>query len=219
MKRLLPVLMFSSVFMFTACSDSDNATSSSQMTSNSPDSVLTGNLLKDSRDGQTYRTVTIGSQTWMAENLNFETANSFCYNDSAKYCAKYGRLYTWAAAKKACPTGWHLPTKGEFETLLTAVGGQSTAGKMLKSTSGWDDGGNGTDDYSFSALPAGGRFDDGIYDSEGIRADFWSSTESGNGLVFIEEHMYTMFLYYSLDDANLYGDTKSDGFSIRCVKD
>ena len=108
-------------------------------------------ILTDSRDGQTYRTVKIGNQVWMAENLNYETANSYCYQDSVSNCTKYGRLYTWAAAKAACPSGWHLPTEVEFKELVATVGGSSTAGKMLKSTSGWDDdegeSGNGTDAY------------------------------------------------------------------------
>ena len=101
--------------MFAACGDDSSSVSSSS----GKGSLLT---LTDSRDGQTYKTVTIGSQTWMAQNLNYETANSYCYNDSAEYCAKYGRLYTWASALVACPSGWHLPTEAEFETLFTAVG-------------------------------------------------------------------------------------------------
>ncbi|MBR2020944.1 MAG: hypothetical protein IJ939_00775, partial [Clostridia bacterium] len=91
--------------------------------------------LADDRDGQTYKTVKIGDQWWMAENLNYETDSSFCYKDSAEFCEKYGRLYTWDAVVDVCPDGWHLPSKAEWETLITAVGGRATAGKMLKSTS------------------------------------------------------------------------------------
>ena len=198
---------------------------------------LTGNLL-DTRDGQTYKIVTIGTQTWMAQNLNYETANSYCYGDTPSNCSKYGRLYTWAAAmdsagtwsknskgcgynktctptypvRGVCPTGWHLPTKAEFETLFTAVGGSSTAGKKLKSTTGWNYSGNGSDAYSFSALPAGFRNSIGNYYNEGDNAYFWSS--SG-----YTSYAYYVDLLYGSDNAYLLNDGKYYGFSVRCVKD
>lgn len=112
-----------------------------------------------------------------------------------------------------CPEGWHLPTQTEWKTLFTAVGGSSTAGKMLKSTSGWNSSGNGTDAYSFSALPAGLRNYNGYYDFEGYYAYFWSSTVS-NG-----NYAYLMYLGYSYDGASLDNDGKDIGFSVRCVKD
>lgn len=197
-------------------------------------------ILTDSRDGQTYRTVKIGNQEWMAENLNYETANSYCYEDEASNCTKYGRLYaTWAAAmdsvgtwstngrgcgygstcsptgtvRGVCPEGWHLPTKAEFETLFTAVGGQSTAGKMLKSTSGWNSSGNGTDAFCFSALPVGLRYNLGDYYNEGRLAGFWSSTEGDSSSA------YGMGLGSDIDGAGLGDYYKDYGFSVRCVKD
>ncbi|MDR2694074.1 MAG: fibrobacter succinogenes major paralogous domain-containing protein, partial [Chitinispirillales bacterium] len=113
----------------------------------------------DSRDGKTYNTVKIGKQTWMAENLNYGTSSgSWCYNDRDSYCKKYGRLYEWETAKKTCPSGWHLPSRQEWEALVTYAGGYEAAGKRLKSTIGWNDSGSGTDDYGFSALPGGGRY-------------------------------------------------------------
>ena len=206
----------------------------------------------DSRDGQTYKTVTIGTQTWMAQNLNYaytdvpykngdytSDSTSWCYNDDASNCSKYGRLYTWAAAMDSvgtwsanskgcgkgkacsptypvqgvCPSGWHLPTKAEFETLFTAVGGQSTAGKMLKSTSGWNSSGNGTDAFAFSALPAGFRGSNGDYSVEGDDAYFWSSTEGNSN------NAYLMDLNYYFGDAYLDFNYKDYGFSVRCLKD
>ena len=172
-------------------------------------------ILTDSRDGQTYRTVKIGNQVWMAENLNYETANSYCYKDSVSNCTKYGRLYTWAAAKIACPSGWHLPTEVEFKELVATVGGSSTAGKMLKSTSGWDDdegeSGNGTDAYLFTALPAGEWSDNGgIYRDEGLYAFFWGSTDDGIA--------YSMHLRYHDDIAGLGYGHKDTGHSVRCIK-
>ena len=207
--------------------------------------------LTDSRDGQTYKTVTIGTQTWMAENLNYaytdvpynysgntSDSTSWCYSNAAANCTKYGRLYTWAAAmdsvgtwstngkgcgygktcsptypvRGVCPEGWHLPTQTEWNTLFTAVGGQSTAGKMLKSTSGWNSSDNGTDAYSFSALPAGYRYSSGNFILEGSFASFWSSSES------YSRGAYRMALDYN-DNAFLDGDYKDLGFSVRCVKD
>ena len=176
-----------------------------------PSTVIKGSMT-DSRDGQTYKTVQIGTQTWMAQNLNYETEDSYCYGDSLKYCIKYGRYYTWAAAKIACPSGWHLPTRAEFETLSIAVGGDSTAGIKLKSTSGWR-GGNGADAYFFSALPAGfvsgstGRLSVFVSANEGWEAYFWSIGAD------------YMSLKYNSNAASLDGGNMNDGFSVRCVKD
>ena len=197
-----------------------NATSSSSAPKSSSSSVkvvepadeVVGSIT-DSRDGQKYKTVKIGSQMWMAKNLNYKTANSFCYNNNASNCTKYGRLYTWAAAISACPSGWHLPTQTEWNTLFTAVGGRSTAGKILKSTSGWTDGGNGTNAFSFSALPAGGRNNNGGYYEEGVSANFWSSTEG------VSSGAYDVLLYYFNGEANLFNYTRDYGFSVRCLKD
>ena len=168
--------------------------------------------LTDTRAVKTYKTVKIGAQTWMAENLNYETGNSYCYDNYARNCNKYGRLYTWDAAKKACPEGWHLPSKTEFETLFTAVGVQDGAGTALKSTSSWnEDSGNGTDSFGFSALPAGFRFSNGEYHDEGYDAYFWSSTENDSYRV------YYVNLYR--DDEYLARSNKLGWLSVRCVKD
>ncbi len=195
--------------------------------------------LTDDRDGQTYKAVKIGAQWWMAENLNYGTVNSDCYNDNSANCTKYGRLYTWAAAMDSagtwstngkgcgygskcsptgiirgiCPEGWHLPDTTEWKTLFTAVGGQDSAGTALKSTGGWFNDGNGTDAFGFSALPAGYRGNDGGYYHEGYYAYFWSSTE------YSSIYAYYMDLYYYYDYAYLYDGSKYYGFSVRCVKD
>ena len=95
------------------------------------DSVAYG-YMTDYRDGQGYRTVKIAGQEWMAENLKYRTTDSYCYDDNYQNCDTYGRLYKWYAALYACPIGWHLPTKTEFETLMGNVGGASTAAAMLK---------------------------------------------------------------------------------------
>ncbi len=169
--------------------------------------------MTDTRDGQVYKTVTIGTQTWMAENLNYNTSNSYCYDNNASNCSKYGRLYTWSAAMNACPSGWHLPSNTEWNTLWTAVGGTGTAGTKLKSTSGWSGGGNRTDSFGFAVLPAGRRYNDGDFYREGDLAYFWSSTEFSSGSVY-----YWDFYYYDDYVGRDYG-SKNLGFSVRCLRD
>jgi uncharacterized protein (TIGR02145 family)/uncharacterized repeat protein (TIGR02543 family) len=134
----------------------------------------------DSRDGKKYKTVTIGSQTWMGENLNHETVNSKCHDNNASNCTKYGRLYTWSAALTACPAGWHLPDTAEWNLLIYPVGvndvGEAlAAATKLKATSGWKNDGNGTDDYGFSALPGGCCGSNGA--GAGSYGYWWTATE------------------------------------------
>jgi uncharacterized protein (TIGR02145 family) len=150
----------------------------------------------------------------MKENLNIETPNSWCYNDSASYCAKYGRLYTWEAAKSACQSmggGWRLPDTADWNKLVNYAGGTSAAGKKLKSKTGWYTN-TGTDDFGFSALPGGARnYNDGIFGSVGYRGDWWSATEGGSG------NAYGRRMGYSYDLVIEYYGNKSNGSSVRCV--
>ena len=237
----------------SAKSSSSSVASNSSVPEGYVDSTtVVKGTMTDERDGQTYKTVKIGTQTWMAENLNYaytdvpykvgghiSDSTSWCYDNDPANCAKYGRLYTWAAAmdsvgtwstngkgcgygKKCsssypvrgiCPEGWHLPTKAYF----IALGGSGMASKMLKSASGWDDyegkNGNGTDAYSFAALPAGYRDDDGSYYGEGKQAIFWSSTENN------WDDANLMFLSNEYGSATLFSFFKFDGYSVRCLKD
>ena len=197
--------------------------------------------MTDERDGKVYRTVTIGDQVWMAENLNYADSvktpslkrRNWCYNNVAANCDVTGRLYTWAAAMDSvktgcgyencsptlpaqgvCPPNWHLPTYAEWNVLFTAVGGQSTAGKVLKSQSGWYSNGNGTDAFGFSALPAGNRYADGQFNYGGRNVRFWCSTEYHTG------DAYRMHLDYLNEKAANPGiSSKGDGYSVRCIKD
>jgi uncharacterized protein (TIGR02145 family) len=168
--------------------------------------------MTDSHDGTVYKTVKIGDQVWMAENLNVVMEDSWCYADKPDNCKKYGRLYTWEMAKSACPEGWHLPSKDEFETLFATVGGQPTAGKMLKSKKGWKKSGNITNEFFFSALPTGLRLSEGKYLNEGTYAYFWSSTEYGDGSA------YNMYLDNGSDRGNMFDDVGENGRSVRCLK-
>ena len=179
----------------------------------------------DSRDGQSYGTVKIGEQTWMAENLNFETASSFCPEDDSRNCKRLGRLYSWAEARSVCPEGWRLPTKEDFEALVAATSEDaslspsqslalSRAGSALKARDGWFKKGNGSDVLGFKALPAGYRGADGKFDGIGGYAYFWSATEDDE---FPESLAYYLFLSFSSDAASLNAFAKEDYRSVRCV--
>ena len=173
---------------------------------------VTVDSMTDPRDSQTYKTVKIGSQTWMAQNLNYEMDYSYCFGDDTANCDKYGRLYKWNAANSACPEGWYLPSMAEWDTLFSIVGGDSTAGKVLKSTSGWDACGDGTDAVSFSVLPAGLKNPDGWWFFKGEQAVFWSSTEVDSSIANSVE------LVYRFDNAQVRNYNKDLLFSIRCLK-
>jgi uncharacterized protein (TIGR02145 family) len=166
----------------------------------------------DERDNQEYRIVKIGNQIWMAENLTYKMKNSWCYNDSSVYCEKYGRLYTWAAATKACPSDWHLPSTDEWNSLFTTVGGKSTAGKVLKAQTDWINDGIGTDQFGFTILPAG--YNSGHFINNGLDAVFWTPKETDT------ERAYAIYFAHEGDDAGIGdGHTKDAAFSVRCIKD
>lgn len=175
------------------------------------DSVAYG-YMTDDRDGQGYRTVKIAGQEWMAENLKYGTMDSYCYEDNYQNCDTYGYLYKWDAALYACPIGWHLPTKTEFETLMGNVGGASTAAAMLKATQGWDDWGDGMNLFGFSALPAGLLGYEGYFDGIGLTAGFWSSTAGDNDTL-----AYYLIMRSDYSEARLNQGSRNYGYSIRCL--
>jgi uncharacterized protein (TIGR02145 family) len=181
---------------------------------------MLGGGFTDRRDGQKYKTVEIGGRTWMAENLNYKTGDSEksgCYEKSEKNCKKYGRLYTWSAAKSVCPAGFHLPSREEWSDLVKAAGG-NTAGTALKSKSGWnyDNGrsGNGTDEFGFSALPGGYRHSGGGFYNAGNYGRWWTATEDDRFYAY-----YRSMGYGNVRDVREYSGNKSDGQSVRCVAD
>lgn len=230
---------------------------------------ITYSTMTDSRDNKVYKTIKIGNQVWMAENLNYADSaktrsllkRSWCY----KYkCDVTGRFYTWSAAidsvalatdknnpqdcgylkpctlptkvQGICPNGWHLPSWSEWETLISTVGEKSIAGKILKSQTGWYKDGDGTDNYGFSAVPAGYKEHSNNYISYvGERAVFWSATEvptdakadyDGDGYYhYFNENgyfTYVVSLHYENGYAYLADDNykiKIDGLSVRCLQD
>lgn len=138
----------------------------------------------DLRDGQTYKTFsfknasTDSSVTWMAQNLNYKIEGSYAYDDKESNRKEFGLLYTWEAATKACPSGWHLPTDSEWSMLVTTFGGTDEAGKALKSVSGWVENGNGTNSSGFNGVASGIRRNN-LFEVMGVMGFWWTSTPTG----------------------------------------
>ncbi len=229
-------------------------------------------LLTDNRDGQEYKTIKIGHQIWMAENLNYdyriEGADfSYCYDNKSDNCEKYGRLYTWAAAMDSaavfsedgkgcganstieinsgndttwyckpkntirgiCPKNWHLPNVEEYRQLVEFVSGENCSwynssysnsssthacagGFELKSWSGWSHGGNGSNEFGFSVLPAGFSYE--LLDST---AAFW---ESDVILSYDGGNAKAITMDYSHNNVNFNDVIRTvERLSIRCIKD
>ncbi len=211
----------------------------------------------DSRDGQVYKTVTIGTQTWMAENLNYaytgvkykyisytSDSTSWCYENKASNCDKYGRLYTWSAVMDSaaqfnvnagtkcgygktctpnsphrgiCPEGWHVPTDEEYSTLYTYIGGSDTAGSLLKSTSGWDD-------YYGKSGNGTDKYGFSVLPA-GSRSEHGSfSYEGCYALLWSASEKFSSYAWYQYfgydyDYAGQYNIYKDNGRSLRCLKD
>ncbi len=177
----------------------------------------------DSRDGQTYKTVRIGSQIWMAQNLNYKIGKSSCYNNSKKNCEKYGRLYDWNTAMKACPKGWHLPSSSEYEQLMITACGKKGCEKELNSNTDWVYSGNNNEDtLGFSALPAGyygGHYlwtDGKKFRSRGWGANFWTSSTDENEALVLDISGGNEYVSCS---SFLSSWNKDNQASIRCIKD
>ncbi len=168
--------------------------------------------------GKVYNTVQIGTQCWLKENLNVgtmiigsanqtnnDTIEMYCYNDDPTNCNTYGGLYQWnkamqyttaEGAQGICPSGWHIPTYAEFQTLYTAVSGDGNALKAIGQGTG---GGAGTNTSGFSALLAGYRNYDGYFNHLGYNALFWGSTEGypmGADLMYLSYYYSSILLYY-----------------------
>ena len=168
----------------------------------------------DIRDNKLYGFANICKQVWMTENLNLNYANSKCYGNDPQNCTKYGRLYNWETTEKACPAGWHLPDAEEWRQLVNCAGGDDKAGKKLRAKSGWNNNGNGTDDYGFSALPGGFGGSDGNFSTIGKNGYWWSDTDEDN-----TNNAYLRRIDYNNEFVSESLGGKSFLFSVRCVRD
>ena len=194
------------------------------------DTIVKKNLIKaievivDLRDNQSYETIRIGEQTWFAENLNYETVNSWWFKDEEANGEIYGRLYTWSAATNACPDGWHLPSDDEWKSFEMFLGmsaeeadkyGEYTRGtdegQRLKCTTGWLELKPGTDEVGFAALPGGERNIYEVFAYVGSVGTWWTGTE------------FDQWSFSRTLDANetyilRFGSNRLTGKSVRCIK-
>jgi uncharacterized protein (TIGR02145 family) len=215
------------------CGDSDWYNSATEYCSNGTKETY-GSVTDDA--GKTYKTVVIGTQTWMAENLNYETeSGSVCNGNVDSRCDQYGRLYDWSTAmagassstanpsgvRGICPEGWHLPSQAEWNILSSFVGGSNTEGKHLKSQEGWSScgpSGSGRsysceDTYGFAALPGGNGYSGGSFDYVGSYGSWWSASE------YDSDFAYYRIMYYNSESADWHGSVKYLLFSVRCAQD
>lgn len=188
-------------------------------------------------DGNEYNTVVIGTQEWMAENLR---TTKYCngdpipnvtvetqwvdltigawshYDNDHQNENLYGKLYNWFAVddeKNICPCGWHVPSNTEWTVLTDYLGGESVAGGKMKSTNGWKENGNGTNESVFSGLPGGARDYDGTFEYGGSYGGWWSSTGP-----WADDALY-LVLGYDDDGVYMADYDNRGGFSVRCIRD
>jgi uncharacterized protein (TIGR02145 family) len=179
---------------------------------------------KDLRDNQVYKTVKVGNQVWMAENLKFVVKDmpyKMCYDYDAANCSTYGYMYDWESAKAACPKGWHLPTEAEWNEMIKFLGGDSIAGGKMKEakTKNWTVPNKGaTNSSGFNALPGGSCsahlfLGESGCNSMGDNASFWTATEFNDG--------YAWDVELNSSDAAVkkLKAEKTNYLSIRCIKD
>ncbi len=230
-------LSANTIYYVRAYATNSNGTSYGTAKSFTTQEGSTGNTFTDPRDGKVYKTVTIGTQVWMAENLRYlpsvvgpgtgsnTTAYYYVYGydgtdvtaaKATSNYATYGALYNWTAAQTSCPTGWHLPSDAEWIELTDYLGGTNNAGGKLKEigTTHWGSPNTGaTNETGFTALPGGNRTNNGTFIFIGGSGAWWSASESSAARAWYRG----MASNYS--GVYRYGYGKELGFSVRCVRD
>jgi len=188
--------------------------------------------LKDERDGKKYKTVKIGDQVWMAENLAFKTENgSWIYNNDSSLLAKNGYLYNWETSQSVCPVNWHLPNKAEFDTLISFLGGDEIAGSKMKTNYindsiylNYEKVHNCSHDHKkhdsvkvnsskFNSYFGGAIYYENQFDYLNEYACYWTSTSINDG--------FAIYLFLLAQKSNLLFEKtlKINGMSVRCIKD
>lgn len=172
--------------------------------------------LRDARNNKTYKTVKIGEKTWMAENLNFKTDNSYCYKNKPNNCDEYGRLYQWEIATEVCPEGWRLPSDNEWKEMEITLGMSTEDSEKENTWRGTNqatqllEGGNS----GFEAKLGGYKNPPANFFLEGIHSFFWTSSATKSG--------YRVW-YRQMIKGNpqilRHNQAKNWSMSVRCIKD
>lgn len=225
--------LINAVSFFAACNNTNSKTASQNLSTPVAEKKKSASL-------NSLQEIKIGVQTWDARNLNvthFRNGDSipqagtpeewekagnlekpaWCfYNNDTANGGKYGKLYNWYAVndkRGLAPNGWHVPADTEWAKLTDYLGGEAVAGSKMKSNTGWNDNGNGSNTNGFTALPGGYRFKNGVCNAIGYFASWWSSTESYTYSAWFRSLRY--------DDGGIYRNNygKGDGFSVRCLRD
>ena len=171
----------------------------------------------DSRDGKIYKTIKIGSQIWMVENLayapsitylflkpNITESGIYCYGDDTINCGKYGMLYTWEAALKACPAGWHLPSESEFAVLLNYVGGEKEKEKSYNALMF-------NDSFKFNLVLGGWLHNGNTYHGIERISMLWSTSVKNSPKILVINKIR--------GKAYISTGGNSSALSVRCIKD
>lgn len=157
--------------------------------------------MTDQRDGKIYKTVKIGKQEWMAQNMNYRNPNSWCYDNDPANCEKFGRLYSYAGAVQACPSGWRLPTAKDWDRLLEETGEEIATTRLRPG-----------DKIGFNALMAGVRYDHGGFNHLNENAYFWSHIFANH------EPAWVYLIGSTMHSVTRIKSFSENGFSVRCVR-
>lgn len=211
-----PIVVYAIAGKYSVTLKSTNADGSNSVVKNDIVTILQYNSFIDSRDGKTYKSMKIGNDEWMIENLNYQSDScSYVYAFLANYATIFGRVYDWPIAQTIAPQGWHLPTDIEFTALINYLGGNIVAGGKMKSGGStlWSAPNAGATNISgFNALPAGGRYS-GNFTNLYKSAFFWTSNNNGT------KDAWSYAIDYDLTNISRNAEPKSTAMSVRCVKD
>ncbi len=207
------IIFFSILLYVSSCGVLENNEKHTSAPASNNHSFSTSQMT-DQRDGQTYSTIRINSQTWLAENLNYKNEGSYYYENNSRNANFYGRLYTWDAAKNSCPEGWHLPSDEEWKVLEMYLG----MPQRIADESDWRGSDQGTQlgtkgSIGFNVMMSGYRNIDGNYHDLGQIATFWTSSEHSKNYAWGRGFEQAR----SKISRRTFG--KTYGFAVRCIRD